>query len=205
MIVGVLALQGAFIEHIEMLAHLGVPSRKVRKKRDLAGLDGLIIPGGESTVMAKLASSKHSGYLFDELRMLAQAGFPIYGTCAGMILLARDVLEGMERQPHIGAMDIVVRRNAFGRALQSFVIDLSIPMLDVVSGATEEAPDFPAVFLRAPIIERVGQGVDTVATLDDSTIVAARQDRILASSFHPELTGDTRFHEYFLAMVAGRV
>lgn len=205
MIVGVLALQGAFVEHIEMLARLGVPSREVRKKQDLAGLDGLVIPGGESTAMGKLASSKHSGYLFDELRTLAQARFAIYGTCAGMILLARDVLGGIEGQPRIRAMNIVVRRNAFGRAFGSFVVDLSIPVLDGVSVPAKEVLDFPAVFLRAPIIERVGQGVDMLATLDDGTIVAARQDRILVSSFHPELTDDTRFHEYFLAMVTERV
>jgi 5'-phosphate synthase pdxT subunit len=203
--VGVLALQGAFVEHMEMLTRLGVRPREVRRKEDLAGLDGLIIPGGESTVMGKLGSSQYSGHLLDELGRLARAGLPSYGTCAGMVLLAKEVLDGREGQSRIAAMDIVVRRNAFGRAYDSFTIDLSIPVLDAALGSAEVALSFPALFLRAPVIEKAEPGVDIVATLDDGTSVAARQDHLLVSSFHPELTNDTRFHEYFLGMIAGRL
>ncbi len=205
MIIGVLALQGAFTEHVVMLARLGVPSREVRKKQDLAGLDGLIIPGGESTAVGKLASSGHSGYLLDELRMVAQEGLAIYGTCAGMVLLARDVLDGVEGQPRLAVMDITVRRNVFGRQIDSFLIPISIPALDMIGETSEKGVPFPAVFIRAPRIEKAGEDVDTLAMLDDGTIVAARQDNTLVSSFHPELTDDTRFHEYFVAMVRGRV
>jgi 5'-phosphate synthase pdxT subunit len=188
MLIGVLALQGAFIEHERVLARLGVATREVRQRKDLAGIDGLIIPGGESTTIGKLLDILG---MTEPVRELGRAGLPIWGTCAGMILLARDV---GRPQTVLGLLDIVVRRNAFGAQLDSFETDLAVPALG-------EAP-FRAVFIRAPLIERLGPGVTALATLDDGTIVAAEQDQFLATSFHPELTGDTRWHEYFLAKVA---
>ena len=200
---GVLALQGAFIEHCQVLECLGVEAPQVRQRQDLEGLDALIIPGGESTTIGKLAV----GYgLVEPIRSLAQAGVPVWGTCAGMILLAKDVGFG---QPLIGVMDIVVKRNAFGRQTDSFELDLEVPALDEIAGDSERGKPFRGVFIRAPLIDRVGSGVEILASLTgESTgvsgsgaIVAARQDNILASAFHPELTDDTRFHRYFLTMV----
>jgi 5'-phosphate synthase pdxT subunit len=184
--IGVLALQGAFIEHEHMLQRLGVEAREVRLPRDLDGLDGLIIPGGESTTMGKLAVTFG---LIEPLQRFA-AERAIWGTCAGMILLARDV---GRNQPLIGAMDLQVARNAFGRQVDSFETDLDIPALH------DPAP-FHAVFIRAPLIEAVGPSVEVLARLSNGRAVAARQGRLLATSFHPELTGDARLHAYFVKL-----
>ncbi len=182
--IGVLALQGDFIEHEHMLARLGAEPIEVRLPRDLEGLDGLIMPGGESTTFGKLA--KQFG-LVEPLRAFAQSGRPMWGTCAGLIFLAKDV---GRNQVTLGLMDVKVKRNAFGRQIDSFTCDLNIP--DLADGP------FPGVFIRAPIIESVGQTVQVLCTLDDGTIVAARQDNLLATSFHPELTHDSRMHALFL-------
>jgi 5'-phosphate synthase pdxT subunit len=183
--IGVLALQGAFIEHVHALERLGVAAREVRLPRDLDGLDGLILPGGESTTIGKLMVQ----YGLDEpIRARARAGFPIWGTCAGMILLAKDI--GGLRQPLIGVMDIVVERNAFGRQLDSFEADLAIPVIG--------AEPFPTVFIRAPLIHSVSGETEILARLADGRIVAARQGNLLATSFHPELTNDDRLHRYFV-------
>jgi 5'-phosphate synthase pdxT subunit len=185
--IGVLALQGAFKEHIEALRKLGADTVEVRLPEQLEGLDGLIIPGGESTTIGKLAAEYG---LQEAIRRYSEAGNPVYGTCAGMILLSRDV--GRD-QPLLGVMDVKVERNAFGRQLDSFETDLDIPALG--------AQPFPAVFIRAPRIESVGDGVQVLARLPDSTPVAARQGNMLVTAFHPELTEDLRFHRYFLDFV----
>jgi len=186
--IGVLALQGAFREHVEALRELGVEPVEVRLPEQLEGLDGLIIPGGESTAIGKLAV-KYG--LQEAIRRYVVAGKPVYGTCAGMIMLSKDV--GMD-QPLFGLMDIKVERNAFGRQLDSFETDLDIPALG-------DKP-FPGIFIRAPRIEDVGDGVDVLAKLEDGTPVAAREGNLLVTAFHPELTDDLRFHRYFLAMAA---
>ena len=193
---GVLALQGAFVEHCQVLERLGVDAPQVRRAAELEGLDALIIPGGESTTIGKLAVSYG---LVDAIRGLAQTGFPVWGTCAGMILLAKDVGVG---QPLIGVMDIVVRRNAFGRQTESFEVDLNIPVLDGVASGPERGKPFRGIFIRAPLIDRVGSSVETLAVLPEhgGAFVAARQGRLLATAFHPELTDDSRFHRYFLSM-----
>jgi 5'-phosphate synthase pdxT subunit len=191
---GVLALQGDVAEHAAMLGRLGVETTFVKQPQHLSGLDGLIIPGGESTTIGKLLLAYN---LRDPLRERALDGFPIWGTCAGMILLAKGIAEesALPDQPLIGTMDIRVRRNGFGRQLDSFETDLAIPALG-------ERP-FRAVFIRAPYIEGVGDGAAVLATLDEGPIVAARQGPLLATAFHPELTGDPRFHAYFLSIVRG--
>jgi len=194
--IGVLALQGSFIEHMAVLVRLGVEPPAVKLPKDLVGLDGLIIPGGESTTIGKLAATYE---LIDELKRLAEDGLPIWGTCAGMILLAQEI-EGAN-QPHLGLMDIVVERNAFGRQVESFEADILIPALDLVSSEEEKGKRFHAIFIRAPSIKRVGEGVEVLASLDEGIIVAARQRNLLATAFHPELTEDTRFHRYFLKMI----
>lgn len=185
--VGVLALQGAFIEHIKKLRRLGVNTREVRLPTDLDELDGLIIPGGESTTIGKLAVQFR---LIDPLRQFAQT-HPTWGTCAGMIFLAKDI--GIDRQPILGVMDITVNRNAFGRQVDSFEIDLAIEGLG--------EPAFHAVFIRAPIVTAVGDGVQVLATLADRRIVAAQSGHLLATAFHPELTEDDRLHAYFLNLL----
>ncbi len=223
--IGVLALQGDFREHMRALHRLGVEATEVRLPGQLAGLDGLILPGGESTTMGKLAVEFG---LLEPLRSLAAGGLPMWGTCAGLILLARDAGRS---QPLIGALDVTVQRNAFGRQLQSFEADLAVPAL-----ADPESP-FRAVFIRAPLITGVGPGVEVLARLADTAdtdstpagytdntdntdgakskdyplirsssaasaaIVAVRQGRLLATAFHPELTDDDRFHSYFLDFV----
>ncbi|MBA2448792.1 MAG: pyridoxal 5'-phosphate synthase glutaminase subunit PdxT [Chloroflexi bacterium] len=188
MTIGVLALQGAFAEHVAALRRLGAEAREVRRPAELEGLDGLIIPGGESTAIGKLLVDFD---LLEPLRRLVAGGLPIYGTCAGTILLARDI--GGLDQPLLGTMDLQVERNAFGRQLQSFETDLQIHSLG-------DEP-FRAIFIRAPAIRAVGAGVEPLARLDDGTIVAARQGSLLVSCFHPELSGDDRFHRYFLEAV----
>jgi 5'-phosphate synthase pdxT subunit len=187
--VGVLALQGDFKEHIEVLTRIeGVNPVEVRLPKDLEGLRGLIIPGGESTTIGKLMVDFD---LLEPIRQRALHGMPLWGTCAGLIVMAREIVGGTD-QPLLGLMDVRVRRNAFGRQVDSFEADLFIPSLG-------EQP-FHAVFIRAPYIEAVGHSVEVLASLPDGTVVAARQGNLLGTSFHPELTEDTRFHEYFLAM-----
>ncbi len=183
--IGVLALQGDFLEHIAMLRALGIEAVTVRKPEELPGLDGLILPGGESTTFGKLATSFG---MMEPLRALCLSGKPVWGTCAGMIFLARDA---GAPQPRIGVMDISVRRNAFGRQTDSFEIDLDIPVLQ------PPAP-FHGIFIRAPLISAVGPEVEVLATLPDGAIVAARQGNLLATAFHPELTNDRRLHQFFL-------
>jgi 5'-phosphate synthase pdxT subunit len=189
--IGVLASQGAFIEHIAALSRLKVEALPVRLAPQLNGLDGLIIPGGESTAISKLMLGSN---LAEEIKRLAQNGTPVFGTCAGMILLSTKNSD--QDVAPLGVMDIIVKRNAFGRQVDSFETELSIPVLG-------EKP-FPAVFIRAPLIERVNGKVEILAQLADGTVVAARQGKLLVSAFHPELTDDLRFHQYFLEIVAGR-
>jgi 5'-phosphate synthase pdxT subunit len=190
--IGVLALQGDFSEHIQILKSLGATAVEVRKPEQLRDLDGLIIPGGESTTFGKLAVEYG---LIEPIRAMCNSGKPVWGTCAGMIFLAKDV--GV-RQPLVGAMDVKVKRNAFGRQVDSFEVDLDVPALAKLNGNKKS---FHAIFIRAPLIESVGNGVDVLAKLDDGTIVAAQQKNLLATSFHPELTKDTRVHRYFLQML----
>lgn len=185
--IGVLALQGAFIEHERVLERLGVASREVRQRKHLDGIDGLIIPGGESTTIGKLLDVLG---MTEPVRALGRGGLPIWGTCAGMILLANDV---GRPQTTLGLLDIAVRRNAFGSQLDSFEADLAVPALG--------NEPFRAVFIRAPLVERVGAGVTPLATLEDGGIVAVERDNLLATAFHPELTDDPRFHRYFLNKV----
>ena len=195
-IVGVLALQGAFIEHISMLCQLGVDVIEVRLPKELTSLDGLIIPGGESTTIGKLIVQYG---LVEPIGAMARDGRPIWGTCAGMILLARDI--GGRGRPPLSLMDITVQRNAFGRQVDSFEVDLDVPALDAISEPGEKGKAFHSVFIRAPLIEAVGPEVEVLARLEDGTIVAVQQEKLLATSFHPELTPDSRFHRYFLSLV----
>lgn len=187
--IGVLALQGDFLEHLQVLKRLGVTGVEVRLPRDLEGLDGLIIPGGESTTIGKLAEHYR---LMEPIRQLA-GNKPVWGTCAGAIFLSKDI---HRPQPLLRLMDIVVERNAFGRQVDSFEADLEVPVLG--SAGNGQPRPFHAVFIRAPLIERVGEGVEVLAKLPDGRIVAARQKNLLATSFHPELTPDDRLHRYFL-------
>jgi len=189
--IGVLALQGDFSEHITMLKKLNVEASEVRLPDHLNGLDGLIIPGGESTTIGKLAVAYN---LMEPLQSFGQQ-HAIWGTCAGAIFLSKDISRD---QPLLKLMDIKVQRNAFGRQIDSFETDLDIPELKQATGTDE---DYHAVFIRAPIIESVSGDAKVLATVPDGRIVAAQQGHLLATSFHPELTGDTRFHEYFLTLV----
>lgn len=194
-LIGVLALQGAFREHGRALASLGAEVREVRQRPHLDGIDGLVIPGGESTAIGKLLVELG---MMEPLRQRLLQGLPAYGSCAGLILLCGEI-EGSD-QPRLGVLDATVRRNAFGRQVDSFETSLPVKGLDTpVRG----------VFIRAPLITRVGSGVDVLARVDmarhtgtGEDIVAVRQGRILATSFHPELTPDTRLHRYFLDMIA---
>ncbi|MGD9116192.1 MAG: pyridoxal 5'-phosphate synthase glutaminase subunit PdxT [Dehalococcoidia bacterium] len=189
--IGVLASQGAFIEHIAALRRLKVEALPVRLASQLEGLDGLVIPGGESTTISKLMVGSH---LTEEITRLARNGFPIFGTCAGMIVLStRDSDRDVEP---LGLMDVIVKRNAFGRQVDSFETELEIPALG--------KKPFHAVFIRAPLIEKTNGNVEVLARLADGTVVAARQGNMLVAAFHPELTDDLRFHRYFLEIVAGR-
>jgi 5'-phosphate synthase pdxT subunit len=194
--IGVLALQGDFREHIQAMERLGAEARAVRLPRDLDGLDGLIIPGGESTVMGKLMVA----YNLDQpLREAIAAGLPTWGTCAGLILLARETDNALAGQPLLAAMDIRVCRNAFGAQRESFEVDLAAPALG-------EGP-VHAVFIRAPIVESVGAEVEVLARVESGLfgatgdIVAVRQGSLLGTAFHPEVTDDLRFHSYFLSIV----
>jgi pyridoxal 5'-phosphate synthase pdxT subunit len=187
--IGVLALQGDFAEHIEMLRSIGVDAVEIRLPAQLAHIDALIIPGGESTTITRLLDIYE---LREPIRRLGLEGLPIWGTCAGAIVLAKQATD-LDR-PNLELMDIDVRRNAFGRQLDSFEADLNIPALG-------DAP-FHAVFIRAPVIERTADYVEVLATLASGTIVAAREGALLATSFHPELTGDARFHRLLAGMAA---
>lgn len=189
--IGVLALQGDFAEHIAMLKRLDVETSEVRLPEHLNGLDGLIIPGGESTTIGKLAIAYS---LMEPLRQFGQR-HAIWGTCAGAIFISKDI--GRD-QPLLGLMDIKVQRNAFGRQIDSFETDLDIPELKQATGT--DTP-YHAVFIRAPIIESVSGDAKVLASVPDGRVVAAQQGHLLATSFHPELTDDTRFHEYFLTLV----
>lgn len=184
--VGVLALQGDVREHIHILDDLGVDAVEVKKPDTLASVDALIIPGGESTTIGKMAVRFA---LLEPLRSTVDAGMPVFGTCAGMILLASAVTEG--DQPLIGSLDVVVKRNAFGRQNESFEHDLDVEGL---------GEPFHAVFIRAPWIEKVGSDVRVLSAIDDHPVMV-RQDNILATSFHPELTGDGRIHQLLLEMI----
>ncbi len=188
--IGVLAAQGAFVEHIARLRRLEVEALAVRLPHELAGLDGLIIPGGESTTISKLMLDYD---LRDKIINLAKNGLPIFGTCAGMIILANKIPD-LEIDP-LGLMKIEVRRNAFGRQVDSFETELSIPVLG--------KEPFPGIFIRAPIIEQANSEVEILARLADGTGIAARQGKLLACAFHPELTDDLRFHQYFIGIVTG--
>ncbi len=187
--IGVLALQGDFVEHVNVLERLGAETLEVRLPDELTELDGLIIPGGESTTMHNLM---HGFGLFKPLRELAQAGLPVMATCAGMILLAKKVANNS--MDTLAVMDIEVRRNAFGRQVDSFEAELALPFLG--------REPFHAVFIRAPHIEKAGPDVEILGRLEDGTIVAARQGNLLALAFHPELGPDPRLHCYFLETAA---
>lgn len=191
MSVGVLALQGDFREHAAVLSALGADVELIRRPEELARISGLVIPGGESSVMDKL--SRIFG-LAEPLRDAVRAGLPVYGTCAGLIMLADTILDGISGQEGIGGLDIAVRRNAFGSQTESFEIDLVIPSL---GGAPVHA-----AFIRAPVVETVGPRATALATLPDGRCVAVEQGNLLGTSFHPEITGEHRFHEYFLGKVA---
>jgi pyridoxal 5'-phosphate synthase pdxT subunit len=192
--IGVLALQGAFIEHEKMLRRLGVEAIEVRLPKDLDGVDGVIIPGGESTTIGKLAVQYN---LIEPLRGLARSGRPLWGTCAGLIFMAKDV---QRDQPLLGLMDVTVQRNAFGRQVDSFEANISIKGVD-------GHKLFHAIFIRAPLIESVGAGVDVLARVEkdnQEVIVAAQQGNLLVTSFHPELSNDDRFHRYFIKMAGSK-
>lgn len=190
MLIGVLALQGDFAEHLAMLARLGVNGREVRLREDLAGLDGLIIPGGESTTIGKLANDYK---LMEPLREFGQTK-AIYGTCAGAIFLSKDA---GRKQPLLGLMDMTVERNAYGRQVESFEVDVDVPAL---KGLAAGDPPVHAVFIRAPLIEKVSAGAKALASLPDGRIIAAQQGKLLATAFHPEISGDDRFHRHFLKL-----
>jgi 5'-phosphate synthase pdxT subunit len=187
--IGVLAVQGAYVEHVRVLRAVGVEPVEVRLPEHLAGVSGLILPGGESTTMRKLVQRWG---LREPIMDLAATGAPLFGTCAGMILLAREIAGGEE--PVFPLLDVTVTRNAFGRQLESFEAELTVPVLG----------DGPVhgVFIRAPVIERVGPNVDVLARLDDGRVVAVRERNVVATAFHPELAGETRFHRLVATMAS---
>lgn len=189
--IGVLALQGAFAEHIKVLTHLNIEAILVRLPAELNGIQALIIPGGESTTMSKLLSDY---CLMEPVRNLVKRGLPVLGTCAGMVLLAKKVT-GSEIEP-IGGVDIEIKRNAFGRQLDSFEANLPIPALGDKT--------FPGIFIRAPIVQKVENGVEILCQINKRA-VAVKQGKILACAFHPELTDDFRFHRYFLNFITGDI
>ena len=188
--IGVLALQGDFREHINTLTSLGVDSIEVRTVADMEKSTGLIIPGGESTAIQKLAMNFG---LLEPIRSAIRDGLPTFGTCAGLIMLADEILDGIPGQVGFGGLDISVRRNAFGNQLESFETQLTF---EGISGSKIEA-----AFIRAPIVERVGEGVQILSKLDDGRVVAVRNETILGISFHPEISGEKRVHEYFVGMI----
>lgn len=184
-----LALQGDVREHAALLEGLGADVVLVRRPEELDAVAGLVIPGGESSVIDKL--SRLFG-MQEPIRAAITAGMPMYGTCAGLILLADTVLDGIDGQESFGGLDVAVRRNAFGRQTESFETELDVPVLG--------APSVHATFIRAPVVERVGAGVEVLASLPDGTVVAVQQGSLLGTSFHPEVDGETRFHERFLGL-----
>ena len=190
--IGILALQGDFREHALAVERLGAESRLVRLPRDLDGVDALILPGGESTVMGKLMVAYD---VVEPLRKLLAQGIPAWGTCAGMILLSRETDNALAGQPLLASMNMRTRRNAFGAQRESFETMLDVPAIG--------AEPYHAVFIRGPVVEQVGEGVEVLARIaaPEPNIVAVRQNLLLATAFHPEVTGDLRFHEYFLGMV----
>jgi 5'-phosphate synthase pdxT subunit len=188
--IGVLALQGDFEAHLKMLDEVGADGIAIRLPEQLANLDGIIIPGGESTTIGKLMVIYG---LHEVLQRKIQEGVPVWGTCAGLILLAKETDNALAGQPLLASMHIKVRRNAFGSQRESFETDLSVPALG-------EAP-FHTFFILGPAIESVGPEVEVLATLDDGTIVAVREGTLLGTAFHPEVSGDPRFHQYFLRIV----
>lgn len=190
--IGVLALQGDFREHRQTLSAIGVESIEVRTLADLSRSAGLIIPGGESTVMQKLAVAYD---LFEPLHDAIKGGLPTFGTCAGLIMLADEILDGIVGQSGFGGLDVSVRRNAFGNQLDSFEVDLDFKGV--------EGPAVHAAFIRAPIVERIGEGVEVLSKLQDGRVVGVRQGNLMGISFHPEVTGETRIHELFVSMVRG--
>jgi 5'-phosphate synthase pdxT subunit len=187
----VLALQGDFREHLAVLTALGANAIPVKRPEELQRVVGLIIPGGESSVIDKL--SRIFG-LAEPLRAAVADGLPVYGTCAGLIMLSNTVLDAIDGQQSIGGLDVAVRRNAFGSQRDSFETDLDVPVLG--------SPPLHAVFIRAPIVESMGSKARALAALPDGRVVAVEQGNLLGTSFHPEITGDTRFHAYFLSKVA---
>jgi pyridoxal 5'-phosphate synthase pdxT subunit len=190
--IGILAFQGDFREHARAVERLGAESRLVRLPRDLEGVDALILPGGESTVMGKLMIAYD---VVEPLRSLLAEGMPAWGTCAGMILLSRETDNALAGQPLLASINMRTRRNAFGAQRESFETMLTVPAI---------GPEpYHAVFIRGPVVEEVGEGVEALARIvaPEPNIVAVRQNRLLATAFHPEVTGDLRFHEYFLGMV----
>ena len=189
--VGVFALQGDVREHVAVLRELGADVREVRTPAQLDEVAGLVIPGGESSVMDKLS---RLFALQEPLRARIRAGMPVYGTCAGLIMLADRVHDGIDGQQTLGGLDVAVRRNAFGNQLDSFETALDVPVLG--------EPPVHAVFIRAPVVDEVGPEVEVLARLDDGRIVAVEQGRLLGTSFHPEVSGERRFHERFLGHVA---
>ncbi len=188
-LIGVLALQGAFARHVAALDRCGAETAEIRKAEQLQGLDALVIPGGESTTMSNLMKTFD---LVDPLAKLLADGTPVFGTCAGMILLAAEVADGREDQVNFGAIDIGVRRNGYGRQIDSFEAEVDVVGID--------GPPATAVFIRAPVVERVGEGVEVLAAVD-STPVLCRQGPILVSSYHPELTDDDRLHQLFIGSI----
>lgn len=188
--IGVLAVQGDFAEHCHVIRSIGADATEVRLPEHLNGLDGLIIPGGESTTLSRLMSLYN---LREPVAEIAEAGRPVWGTCAGMIMLASEITE--EDPVPLAVMDVGVQRNAFGRQVDSFEQDLAI------KGFGDDP--YHAIFIRAPVIIRVGNDVDVLARLDDGRPVAVRQNNLLATAFHPELTADARIHRYFVAMAGG--
>jgi 5'-phosphate synthase pdxT subunit len=190
--IGILALQGDFREHALAVERLGAESRLVRLPRDLDGVDALILPGGESTVMGKLMVAYD---VVEPLRKLLAQGIPTWGTCAGMILLSRETDNALAGQPLLASMNMRTRRNAFGAQRESFETMLDVPAIG--------SEPYHAVFIRGPVVEQIGEGVEVLARIaaPEPNIVAVRQNLLLATAFHPEVTGDLRFHEYFLGMV----
>lgn len=192
--IGVLAVQGDVREHLAALERAGAAGHPVRRPSELAQIDGLVIPGGESTTIDRLA--RIFG-LHERIRALIADGFPVYGSCAGMIQLADQILDGHPDQQTFGGLDVTVRRNAFGRQVDSFEVQLA------VAGIAEPDVPFPAVFIRAPRVEAVGPGVEVLASVDGA-VVAVRQGSLLATSFHPEVTDDDRIHQLFVSMTRDR-
>ena len=204
LVIGVFALQGNVREHLAMLTQVGVEARPVRRPSELTEVDALVLPGGESTTMDKLARAFE---LFEPLQKRIADGMPVFGTCAGMIMLADEITGGIDGQETLGGLDVTVRRNAFGRQVDSFEADLEFAAFDT---------PYHAVFIRAPWVERVGRDVEVLSKVSSgpgagwdgvgpeagrSRIVAVRHDRLLATSFHPEMTGDARLHGYFADLV----